>query len=153
VDARTRAAVIFLVGTTTTRDSDPSDDLLRCTGAGDLHALAEWFARDRSWLRRMVWLRLVWAIPFSGPGVKDRPEAQRRGNPGGQTTGPPGGIQSQGRVNITTDRVTRAGLLKRVERLLVNRLPQPVYRREFEQLRAVRRIRTGKERSNRAPVL
>jgi len=33
--------------------------------------------------------------------------------------------------------VTRGGLLGRVERLLVNRLLQPVYRREIEQLGAV----------------
>ena len=41
------------------------------------------------------------------------------------------------RVNISTDIVTRGGLLGRVERLLVTRLLQPVYRRELEQLGAV----------------
>ena len=41
------------------------------------------------------------------------------------------------RVTITTDIETRGGLLGRVERLLVTRLLQPVYRRELEQLGAV----------------
>jgi hypothetical protein len=41
------------------------------------------------------------------------------------------------RVNISTDILTRGGLLGRVERLLVTRLLQPVYRRELEQLGAV----------------
>ena len=41
-----------------TGDPGSTDDLLRCAGAGDPHALAELFARYRGRLRRMVRLRL-----------------------------------------------------------------------------------------------
>jgi RNA polymerase sigma-70 factor (ECF subfamily) len=46
------------MGTTTARDSDSSDELMRRAGAGDSHALAELFARYRDRLRRMVRLRM-----------------------------------------------------------------------------------------------
>jgi hypothetical protein len=41
-----------------TGDTASGDDQLRGAGTGDLHALAELFARDRDRLRRMVRLRL-----------------------------------------------------------------------------------------------
>jgi RNA polymerase sigma-70 factor (ECF subfamily) len=46
------------MGTTSTSDPDPSDELLRRAGAGDQHALAELFDRYRDRLRRMVRLRM-----------------------------------------------------------------------------------------------
>jgi RNA polymerase sigma-70 factor (ECF subfamily) len=46
------------MGTAETSIPDPSDELLRRAGAGDLHALAELFDRYRDRLRRMVRLRM-----------------------------------------------------------------------------------------------
>jgi RNA polymerase sigma-70 factor (ECF subfamily) len=46
------------MGTTSSSDHDPIDELLRRAGAGDPHALAELFARYRDRLRRMVRLRM-----------------------------------------------------------------------------------------------
>jgi RNA polymerase sigma-70 factor (ECF subfamily) len=46
------------MGTTTTPDPDPGEELARRAGGGDPHALAELFARSRDRLRRMVRLRM-----------------------------------------------------------------------------------------------